>query len=155
MQDRNRITLPFQFNREDIPHVPPHTRMIEMPTLTSAFATRMTREQARMDLEETSMPRLTEEQLPTWMEYHQRYAQQLAEGKRAIERMVEDAVDSSNEPDIHPDPHPSLDGGRTKADRPGPESRIFGIRHPPNRARVDEFDSLVNYTSYFYNICIL
>ena len=53
MQDRSRIALPFQFNREDIPYVPSHTRMTEMPTLTSAFTTRMTtREQARVELEE-------------------------------------------------------------------------------------------------------
>ena len=142
MQDRSRITLPFQFNREDIPYVPPHTRMTEMPTLTSALTTRMTtREQARMDLEETSMPRLTEEQLPTWMEYHQRHAQQLAEGRRAIERIARDAVDSSNEPDIYLDPHPLLDGGRARADRLGPESSIFEIGRPPNRAGVDEFDT--------------
>ena len=141
MQDRGRIALPFQFNREDIPYVPSRTRVTEMPALTSAFATHMTtREQERMEPQETSMPRLTEDRPPTWMEYHQRHAQQLAEGRQAIERIARDAVDASNEPDIHPDPHPSLDGGRTKADRPGPESRIFGIRHPPNRAGVDEFD---------------
>ena len=97
---------------EDMPYVSSRTRTTRMPTLTSAFTTRMTtREQARMDLEETSMPRLTEERLPAWMEYHQRLAQQLAEGKRAIERIARDAVDASNEPDIHPDPHPLLDGG--------------------------------------------
>ena len=126
MQDRSRITLPFQFNREDIPYVPPHTRTTGMPTLTSAFTTRMTtREQARMDLEETSTPRLTEEQLYTWMEYHQRHAQQLAEGRRAIERIAMSAVDASKEPDIHPDPHPLLDGGGANADRLGPKSSIF------------------------------
>ena len=115
-----------------------------MPTLTSAFTTRMTtREQARMDLEETSMPRLTEEQLPTWMEYHQRPAQRLAEGRRAIERIARNAVDASNEPDIHPDPHPLLDGGRTMADRLGPDSSIFGLGHPPNRAGLDVFDTIL------------
>ena len=144
MQDRNRSPLPFRFSRGDIPYVPPHTRMTEMPTLTSAFTTRMTtREQARMDLEETSMPRLTEEQLPTWMEYHQRHAQQLAEGRRAIERIARNAVDASNEPDIHPDPHPLLDGGRTMVDRLGPDSSIFRIGRPRYRAGADEFDNMM------------
>ena len=121
MQDRSRVALPFQFNRGDIPYVPAHTRTTEMPTLTSAFTTRMTtREQARVELEATSMPRSMEEQLPTWMEYHQRHAQQLTEGRRAIEEIARNVVDASNEPDIHPDPHPLLgarwgenDGGPT------------------------------------------
>ena len=144
MQDRSRITLPFQFDREDIPYVPYYTRMTEMPTLTSAFTTRMTtREQARMDLEETSMPRPTEEQLPTWMEYHQQHTQQLDEGRRAIEKIARNAVDASNEPDIHPDPHPFLDGGGANADRLGPKSRIFENGRPPNRAGADGFDSTV------------
>ena len=118
MQDGSRIALPFQFHREDIPYVPSHTKMTEMPTLTSAFTTRMTtREQARVQLEGTSMPRLTEEQLPTWMEYH--------------------------EPDIYPDPHPLVDGGRTMADRLGPDSSIFGIGRPRYRAGADEFDKTI------------
>ncbi len=142
MQDRSRITLPFHFNREDIPYEPSHTKMTEMPTLTSAFTTCMTtREQARVQLERTSMPRLTEEQLPTWMEYHQRHTQQLAEGRRAIERIARNAVDASNEPDIHPDPHPLLDGGGANADRLGPKSSIFEIGRPRYRAGADEFDS--------------
>ena len=142
MQDRSRITLPFQFNREDIPYVPSHTKMTEMPTLTSAFTTRMTtREQARVQLEGTSMPRLTEEQLPTWMEYHQRHTQQLAEGRRAIEKIARNVVDASNEPDIHPDPYPLLDGGRTMTDRLGPDSSIFENGRPRYRAGADGFDN--------------
>ena len=142
MQDRSRVALPFQFNRGDIPHVPAHTRTTEMPTLMSAFTTRMTtREQARVEMEATSMPRSMEEQLPTWMEYHQRHAQQLTEGRRAIEEIARNVVDASNEPDIHPDPHPLLDGGRTMADRLGPDSSIFGIGRPRYRAGADEFDS--------------
>ena len=87
------------------------------------------------------MPRSIEEQLPTWMEYHQRHAQQLTEGRRAIEEIARNVVDASNEPDIHPDPHPLLDGGRTMADRLGPDSSIFGIGRPRYRAGADEFDS--------------
>ena len=142
MKDRNRISLPFQFHRGDIPYVPPFTRTTEGPSLTSVFNTHMTtREQERVEPQETSMPRRTEDRPPTWMEYHQRHAQQLAEGRRAIERIAQDAVDSSNEPDIHLDLHPLLDGGRAKADRIGPDSSIFGLGHPPNRAEVDVFDT--------------
>ena len=150
VQDRSRIALPFQFNREDIPYVPPHTRMTEMPTLMSAFTTRMTtREQARVQLERTSMPRLTEEQLPTWMEYHQRHTQQLDEGRRAIEKIAGHAVDASNEPDIHPDPHPFLDGGGTNADRLGPKSRIFENGRPRYRAGADGFDRWMDIAKAF------
>ena len=149
MQDRSRIALPFQFDREGIPYVPSHPKMTGMPTLTSAFTTRMTtREQARVQLEGTSMPRLTEEQLPTWMEYHQRHTQQLAEGRRAIEKIARNAVDASNESDIHPDPRPLLDGGRTMADRLGPDSSIFEIGRPRYRAGADEFDIILRPTAH-------
>ena len=112
-----------------------------MSTLTSAFTTRMTtRGRARVEMEATSMPRSMEEQLPTWMEYHQRHMQQLTEGRRAIE-ISRNVVDASNEPDIHPDPHPLLDGGRTMADRLGPDSSIFENGRPRYRAGADGFDN--------------
>ena len=47
-RDRERIQVPFQFNRRNIPYVPHYTRMTETSALTSAFSTRMTaREQER------------------------------------------------------------------------------------------------------------
>ena len=150
MQDRSRVALPFQFNRGDIPYVPAHTRTTEMPTLTSAFTTRMTtRGRARVEMEATSMPRLMEEQLPTWTEYHQRHAQQMTEGRRTIEEIARNVVDAGNEPDIHPDPRPLLDGGRTMADRLGPDSSIFGIGRPRYRAGADEFDNNL----FIVNLC--
>ena len=75
-------------------------------------------------IEENQVAINAEEQLPTWMEYHQRHTQQLDEGRRAIERIARNAVDASNEPDIHPDPHPLLVGGHDPhAGRLDPKTR--------------------------------
>ena len=130
MQDRSRITLPFQFNREDIPYVPSHTKMTEMPTLTSAFTTRMTtQEQAAIAPRELPSSRLEDNRLPTRQEFHQRCEQQLVEGRRAIEKIARVEY-NSDEPDIHLDQRPTLDWGRDTG-RLGPGSRTFESRRPP------------------------
>ena len=133
MQDRTRVLLPFQLDRSDVPYVPPSIQQGEAPALTSISTARMTtRVQERIVPREDLRARPTDDQQPTWAQYHQRHTQQLIDGRRAIERIARgDAVDSNNEPDIYLDPHPLLDGGRTKADRFGPESSIFESRRPP------------------------
>ena len=126
-----RISLPFQFVRRDIPYVPPRTRTTEVPTVSSGSTTRMTtREQERIELGGRPVSRPINDQLPTWAEFHQRRAQQLAEGRRAIEKIAEGAEYSSDESDIHLAPRPTLDWGRD-AGRLGPGSRIFEFRRSP------------------------
>ncbi len=133
MQDRARVSLPFQLDRSDISYVPPRTQQGEVPALTSISTARMTtRVQERIVPREDLGARPTDDQQPTWAQYHQRRAQQMIDGRRAIEQIAGgNAVDSNDEPDIHLDPHPLLDGGRAKADRSGPESSIFESRRPP------------------------
>ena len=125
MRDKIRISVPFQFDRGDIPYVPPRTQQVEPSALTSTSATRMTtRVQERI--------RPTDDQLLTWTEYHQQHAQRMVDGRRAIEQIARgNAVDSSDDVVVKLHPRPSLDEGQTSyAGRLGPESRSFGIERP-------------------------
>ena len=138
----HRISLPFQYERRDIPYVPPVPRTSEMHDTAQGFLTRMTaREQGRTTVLERPVERPVLGAVPTWEEFHRTVDQRMMEGTRAIERIAAEAARPGYEPDIHPDPHPLLDGGGTHADRSGPKSSIFGIRSPPNRVGVDVFDS--------------
>ena len=126
-----RISLPFHYDRRDIPYVPPRTRMTEVSTSTCEPTTRMTaREKAPIEPRGPPSSGLAGNLLPTWTEFHQRREQQLAEGRRAIEKIAEGVEYSSDEPDIHLDQRPTLDWGRD-AGRLGPGSRTFESRRPP------------------------
>jgi hypothetical protein len=142
----HRISLPFQYERRDIPYVPPVPRTSEMHDTAQGFLTRMTaREQGRTTVLERPVERPVLGAVPTWEEFHRTVDQRMMEGTRAIERIAAEAVHAGYEPDIHRDPHPLLDGGGTNADRLGPKSSIFGIRSPPNRVGVDVFDMFISH----------
>ena len=132
MRDRVRISLPFQFDRRDIPYVSPHARMAETPALTSASTTHMTaQEQARIEPRENLRQRSTDDQLPTWMEYYQRTHSDWLKADAQSRRLQMTRWISVTNQIFFWIRTPLLDGGREKADRLGPDSSIFETRRSP------------------------
>ena len=142
----HRVSLPFQYERRDIPYVPPVPRTSEMHDTAQGFLTRMTaREQGRTTVLERPVERPALGAVPTWEEFHRTVDQRMMEGTRAIERIAAEAARPGYEPDIHPDPHALLDGGRTMTDRLGPDSSIFEDGRSRYRAGADGFDNNVQH----------
>ena len=139
------MDLPFQFNRGDIPYVPTYIGASRTLPPAGAYATRMTANEQERDARNGGREGGSRIEAGTlWSDYHRILEEQELAGELAIERIARSAACASDEPDIHPDPHPLLDGGRTMADRLGPESSIFGIGRPRYRAGADNFDNLIH-----------
>ena len=105
------------------------TRALEgfrMPCATSAFTTRMTpREQPRITLDVNARQRMSGVDSPTWLEYQQRHADELDEGRRAMARLATLAADAGDEPYTSTGLRPLLAGGQEPhAVRMDPKTRM-------------------------------
>ena len=123
----HRISLPFQYERRDIPYVPPVPRASEVHSMAQEYPTRMTaREQGRTVMLERPVGRQALDAVPAWEEFHRTVDQRMMEGTRAIEKIAAEAVHAGYELDIHPESRPPLAGGQMPhATRSGPLTREY------------------------------